>query len=46
MTNREEIALQLTLKAIEKTAFNSKEDVKNDPSEIFNAIYNNLDKEI
>lgn len=46
MTNREEIALQLTLKALEKTAFNSKEDVKTDPYEVFNEIYKNLDEEI
>ena len=46
MTDRENIALQLTLKALEKTAFNSKEDVKNDPAEIFNAIYSQLDETI
>lgn len=46
MTDRENIALQLTLKALEKTAFNSKEDVKNDPTEVFNAIYKNLDENI
>lgn len=46
MTDRENIALQLTLKALEKTAFNSKEDVKKDPAEVFNAIYKNLDENI
>lgn len=46
MTTREEIALQLALKALEKTAFNSKEDVKNDPAEVFNTIYKNLDKDV
>lgn len=46
MTTREEIALQLALKALEKTTFNSKEDVKNDPAEVFNTIYKNLDKDV
>ena len=46
MTTREEITLQLALKALEKTAFNSKEDVKNDPAEVFNTIYKNLDKDV
>lgn len=46
MTAREEIALQITLKTIEKISFNSYEDVKKNPYEIFNEIYSNLDKEI
>lgn len=46
MTTREEIALQLTLKALERTTFNSKEEVKNDPAEVFNAIYKNLDENV
>lgn len=46
MTAREEIALQITLKTIEKTAFNSYEDVKKNPYEIFNSIYENLNENI
>ncbi len=42
MTSREEIALQLTLKVIEKTSFNSFEAVKTHPYEIYNSIYENI----
>lgn len=45
MTAREEIALQLALKTIEKISFKSYADVKIHPYEIFNSIYENLQTE-
>ncbi len=41
-----EIALQITLKTLEKIQFSSKEEAKTLPYEIFNSIYNNIDKKI
>ena len=41
-----EIALQITLKALEKIQFSSKEDAKTLPYEIFNSVYKNIDKTI
>ena len=42
MTSREEIALQLTLKVIERTSFNDYTAVKKHPYEIYNSIYENI----
>ena len=42
MTSREEIALQLTLKVIERTSFNDYNAVKTHPYEIYNSIYENI----
>ena len=40
--SKEEIALQLTLKVIERTSFNSFDEVKKHPYEIYNSIYDNI----
>lgn len=42
MTAREDISLQLTLKVLDNTSFNSQEDAKTLPYEIFNSIYENV----
>lgn len=39
-----EIALQITLKTIEKIQFSSINEAKTLPYEIYNSIYKNLDK--
>lgn len=39
-----EIALQITLKVLEKITFKSTDEVKTLPYEIYNSIYQNLDK--
>ena len=40
-----EIALQITLKTLEKTEFKSTEETKTLPYEIYNSIYKNIDKQ-
>lgn len=40
----QEIALQLTLKTLEKLSFSSDEQAKTLPYEIFNSFYKNIDR--
>lgn len=42
--NDKEIALQITLKTLEKMSFTSIEQAKALPYEIYNSIYQNIDK--
>lgn len=42
MISREEIALQLTLKTIERISFNDYKAMKTHPYEIYNSIYENI----
>lgn len=42
--SNEEIALQITLKTIERIDFASIEQVKTLPYEIYNSVYKNIDK--
>ncbi len=42
MTSREEIALQLTLKVVERVSFSDYNAVKTHPYEIYNSIYENI----
>ena len=42
MTSREEIALQITLKVIDRISFSSYQDAKTYPHEIYNSIYENI----
>lgn len=39
-----EVALQITLKVLDKINYNSTEQAKTLPYEIYNSIYQNLDK--
>lgn len=42
--NDKEITLQITLKTLEKMSFTSIDQVKTLPYEIYNSIYQNIDK--
>lgn len=44
--SKEEIALQLTLKALDKVAFRDAENAKTLPYEIYNSILKNINEEI
>lgn len=43
MTSREDIALQLALKSLDKTSYNNQQDAKTLPYEIYNEIYKKLE---
>ena len=40
--SKEEIALQITLKVIDRISFSSYDEVKKMPYEIYNSIYDNI----